>query len=883
MKLVLIPMATLLGLCAPLGAQEEQREPGASLRLYDASVNMSVVPAIAQGQTPNVSKVVETIYLSDSDDDGGNVFGFEDEFVVEIEGYLNAPNGKAGTYTFRIECDDGGILYVRGEEAINLDGLHGRTGANVDIELGAEEVPFAIRYFENAGDAHLSFWWRPSADAEFELVPAGVMTCRKCEVRVTSPGEKRVIMPSLPGIPGDRQPLDGVHPSYDLATVRPSMFKPRVGGIDFLSDGRMVVCTWDPEGGVYILDGVDGDDPEAIEVSRFAAGLAEPLGLKVVDDRIFVLQKQELTELIDSNGDGYADDYRCVSNGWPVSDNFHEFAFGLVYQDGFFYCNLAVAIDPGGGSTQPQVPLRGHVLKIDAETGEYEAIAHGLRTPNGIGVGVDGEIFLTDNQGDWLPVSKLLHLREGAFYGSRAVMGDEAERLQVQRPVVWLPQGEIGNSPSEPAMMKDGPYAGQMLHGEVTHGGVKRVFVEKIGGDYQGCVFRFTQGLEAGINRIGWGPDGSLYVGGIGSTGNWGQTGKKRYGLQRLTYNGNETFEMLAVRAKSNGVEVQLTMPLAEGLGWDPSEYDVQQWAYVPTADYGGPKLMRERLEVASASVSGDRTRVFLELPGMKADRVVYVRMAGDFYTDGNDGLWSTEAWYTMNRVPAASASATGRVVADPPVRAHNTLSAREKAEGWELLFDGESMAHWRGFKNDEVHDGWAIEGGCITRVGGGGDIITREKFGNFELMLEWSVQPRGNSGIFYGVQEGRYNHVWETGPEMQVLDNSLHADGRNPMTSAGANYALHAPSSDVTRPVGAFNRVRLVVNDGHVEHWLNGVKLVEYEWGSDEWKRLVAASKFASMRDYGKFRPHETPGHIALQDHGDVVKYRNIKIRRLD
>ena len=282
---------------------------------------------------------------------------------------------------------------------------------------------------------------------------------------------------------------------------------------------------------------------------------------------IYILQKQELTQLIDLNGDEIIDEYRTVCNTWGVSANFHEFAFGLAYKDGYFYGTLAIAILPGGASANPQISDRGKAIRISRETGEMEIIAEGLRTPNGIGIGADGELFIADNQGDWLPSSKILHVSEGAFFGSRAVDSARVAEIPVKLPVVWLPQDEIGNSPSTPSYLNDGPYKGQMIHGEVTNGGVKRVFVEKVDGEYQGAVFRFIQGLEAGVNRLVWGPDGALYIGGVGSTGNWGHNGKLWYGLQRLKYNENSTFEMLAIRAKSNGVEIEMTEPLAEGNG----------------------------------------------------------------------------------------------------------------------------------------------------------------------------------------------------------------------------------------------------------------------------------------------------------------------------
>jgi hypothetical protein len=203
-------------------------------------------------------------------------------------------------------------------------------------------------------------------------------------------------------------------------------------------------------------------------------------------------------------------------------------------------------------------------------------------------------------------------------------------------------------------------------------------------------------------------------------------------------------------------------------------------------------------------------------------------------------------------------------------------------AGDWVVLFDGSDLDHWRGFRRDDVPSAWRIENGTLAFVPGqgeGGDIITRNEFDNFELELEWRISEGGNSGIFYRVKEGPdYRYTWQTGPEFQVLDNAGHSDGLVPEHTAGANYALHAPARDVTRPVGEWNTVRLVVNGGHVEHWLNGEKIVEFDQWSDEWQALVDASKFSTMPGYGRYRE----GHIALQDHGDLVWYRNIRIRPL-
>lgn len=210
------------------------------------------------------------------------------------------------------------------------------------------------------------------------------------------------------------------------------------------------------------------------------------------------------------------------------------------------------------------------------------------------------------------------------------------------------------------------------------------------------------------------------------------------------------------------------------------------------------------------------------------------------------------------------------------PEPAERAEGARVPASGeWQVLFDGTSTAAWRGFRSDSFPAGWQIVDGALTRVEQGGDIITRDQFSDFELELEWSVAEGGNSGVFFRVSE-ELDYVWESGPEMQILDDARHPDGQLPETSAGSNFALHAPSADVVRPAGEWNSARLVVIGNQVEHWLNGEKIVEYTLGSDEWNARVNASKFAAMPRYGR----EASGHIALQDHGDRVAFRSIRIR---
>jgi len=207
-----------------------------------------------------------------------------------------------------------------------------------------------------------------------------------------------------------------------------------------------------------------------------------------------------------------------------------------------------------------------------------------------------------------------------------------------------------------------------------------------------------------------------------------------------------------------------------------------------------------------------------------------------------------------------------------------NTLTPRESAEGWRLLFDGKTTAGWREFRKPSISPGWqVIDGALVRAASGAGDIITGDQFSNFELSLEWKVGEGGNSGIFYRATE-QVEIIWNAAPEMQVLDDARHADGKSALTSAGSNYGLYPAPRGVVHPAGQWNSARVIVNGNHVEHWLNGVKLFEYELGSVDWKDRVRKSKFSTMPLFGTAQS----GHIGLQDHGDRVAFRNIKIRVL-
>lgn len=654
-----------LGLSAPAARADDSaaadlppQEPGVTLRVFDVQVPLSELCTLKAGQTPNIDKLMPVINWSSAGD-----FGLDTHFVTQVIGNLNAPS--TGSYALRLTSDDGSRLWIDDKLVINHDGLHGADPKDATVELTGGYHSLRIEHFERDGGQQLSLAWKPPGASGFSVVPNTALSTDAGVVRVTAPGRKEC--EGGADSPGDGLPLTGVHPNYTLTNLRPNGFEPQVSAMDWLPDGRLAVATWggsnNSVGEVYLLDNVTGSTgPNEVTVKKVASGLKEPMGIKHVDGKLYVSQKHELTELNDTNGDEVTDQYRRVAT-WPFGGNFHEFAFGLLYKDGFFYLNLSVSINYGGATTDPQpAPNRGTTIKVNKGTGEVTYVAGGLRTPNGIGWGPEGDMFVTDNQGGWLPSSKLVHVKQGRFFNHHTNPDGPFDSQPVTKPVLWLPQNEIANSPSTPLQLTEGPFAGQMLFGDVTYGGVQRAFLEKIGGEYQGAVFRLTQGLEAGVTRISIGPDGALYAGGLGAGGNWGQEGKLTHGLQKLTPNGTNAFDIRAMRAVPGGFALEYTQPLSTETAADLAErYRIKQWRYVPTADYGGPKIDEETLSAQTAVLSGDRKTVTLTIPGLKADRVVHVRSPRPFSSADGESLWSTEAWYTLNQLPG-STSGTGEV-----------------------------------------------------------------------------------------------------------------------------------------------------------------------------------------------------------------------------
>jgi hypothetical protein len=451
-----------------------------------------------------------------------------------------------------------------------------------------------------------------------------------------------------------------------------------VGGLAFRPDGKLLACT--RRGEVWLVSNPGSDDPDKITFKRFASGLHEALGLCVVGKDVYVVQRPELTKLVDTDGDDVVDDYVTVCDKWGVSGDYHEFAFGPARdRDGNFFVTLNVGF---GGGHQSKAPWRGWCVKITPK-GELTPYATGLRSPNGINFSPDGDLFYCDNQGEWVATNKMHHVRPGDNYGHQAGLrwvkqSPFKDRLQasypsgmlydggrgtgerprtgyppVTPPCIWFPYGRMGQSASEPVWDttrgKFGPFAGQCFVGDQTKATVMRVFLEKVNGRYQGACFPFRNGFECGVNRLCFGPDGSLYVG--MTRRGWGSLGNKDYGLQRLVYTGVVPFEVHSMKLTKAGFDLTFTKPVDPAAAGKASSYSLQSFTYNYWPTYGSPEVDHRAETVRGVKVSADSRRVSLSVSGFRKGRVYELHVDG-VRSSGGERVLHPEAYYTLNEVP---------------------------------------------------------------------------------------------------------------------------------------------------------------------------------------------------------------------------------------
>ena len=467
-----------------------------------------------------------------------------------------------------------------------------------------------------------------------------------------------------------------------------------VGGLVVLPNGSLGVST--RRGDVYIIENPTSSSPY---YRHFAHGLHEILGLAYKDGSLYAAQRGELTRLEDNNKDGRADIYETV-RAWPLSAHYHEYSFGpKIAPDGTFFVSGNVAFgNEEWWRGESRVPWRGWMMKIDEE-GNLEPYATGMRSPAGLGM-IDGELFYTDNQGDWMGSGGIWHVEKGDFMGHpaglrwtdlpntpvdlsteelyaeadpRQIKNDEGRYIkpenveeaefntlyemeekfpEVKTPAVWLPHGILGISNSEIIQIPEGhfgPFEGQLLVGDQGQSKIMRVVMEEVKGEYQGVAFDFRSGFQSGVLRMAWAKDGSLFVG--ETNRGWGSAGSANEGLQRLVWKKRIPFEMRTVKAMPDGFEVEFTRPVDPETAENLASYDVYSYIYKYHPVYGSPPVENENVTVKGVQVSEDGMKARMVVGGLRQHHIHTIRVAGVRDEDGRP-LLHPVAYYTLNNIP---------------------------------------------------------------------------------------------------------------------------------------------------------------------------------------------------------------------------------------
>jgi azurin/glucose/arabinose dehydrogenase len=492
---------------------------------------------------------------------------------------------------------------------------------------------------------------------------------------------------------------------YPLRTVPiPQGLLLEVGGMTFLPNDALAVST--RRGEIWIISNPYQKNGHSPVYKRFAHGMHEVLGLNFLKGDLYCVQRSELTRLRDLDGDGEADEYKTMYS-WPLAGNYHEYAYGpILDKDG----NMVVTLNLGWiGYGESMSKWHGWMLKLDSNF-NMKPFAAGFRSPAGFALNQSGDIFYSENQGDWVGSGNITHVDEGDFLGNPKSLrwsGEPGSPIKLKisdvpdngepkfdvaknvpglkTPSVWFPHTILGISTSGILTYgtegKMGPFEGQLFVGDQGQSKIMRVALEKIKGVYQGTVFPFREGFSSGILRMNWGSDGSMFVG-MTARG-WGSTGGQPYGLQQLEWNGTMPFEIRSINAKPDGFELDFTLPVDDTTAKKPESYDINTFTYKYHHIYGSPAININPRVIKAIEVSPDRLKVRLVLDSLKEGYIHQIKAEGIRSLE-NFALMHNDSYYTLNRIPDGDKlviNDANRIV-PKPVHEHNMAAMAPSKPG---------------------------------------------------------------------------------------------------------------------------------------------------------------------------------------------------------
>jgi glucose/arabinose dehydrogenase len=459
-------------------------------------------------------------------------------------------------------------------------------------------------------------------------------------------------------------------PAFKVDTIpTPKGVAAEVGGLDITPSGKVAACLHDGQVWMY--------DPASGKWSQFAEGLHDPLGLYAKsDDELIIMQRPELTRLRDSDGDGAADEYMTITDDFGMTGNYHEFAFGpAVDKDGNYFIAMNCASSGAGvrfekrgefhanwydGRMYSCVPWRGWVLRV-SPAGKVTPWAHGFRSPDGIGFDSSGDLFITDNQGDWLGTSKLFLVKRGAFHGHPASrvwtegfegkpLDRSAEELDAmrRRATVLFPHGIMANSPTQPIEIPErfGVFGGQLLVGEMNSARLLRVMLDEVDGHTQGaCVVLLDNGgLAKGDHRFAFDADGALWIG-MTTRGYW--VGDN--GLKRVQFTGHTPLDVQTMKLTREGFELTFTKPV-DAKTATAEHFAFERYRYEYHDKYGSPQMDKQSVAVKKLTLSEGGRTATVALDPMKAG-FVYEMQLKDVRGEGGEAVANPVVCYTLDKL----------------------------------------------------------------------------------------------------------------------------------------------------------------------------------------------------------------------------------------